>query len=548
MPNNKLTITNAEMISAIETHGGIRPAAAALGIGESTIRMRLKKSVHEILQKDGSEHQIEFTFGSTLPPKPVIFEPLPDRTRYFILTAAQDDSAVHEDFWKCLNVYAEWLEDCEIIVAGFAYSKKLFQDMETRSSKIGFHPLIDAFVMHDRVLIGDGLAFCAEANTQPTAVRPLSGFTTYTKERWGVFPHVKVALESVPTMKNEPAKQIMTTGAVTLPNYIRMKAGVKAMFHHVCGAVLVELAPDGTFWCRHLLATDFEDGAFHDLDCRITRDGVSEGHRVEALTYGDIHHEKLDPVVAKMTWGYDVARQRVDPQFASLVNFLQPNFEFYHDLSDFTPRNHHAIKDHHFRFVMHEQGTDNVEAALRGCAVFLKETTRHRYDVQAIVVESNHDQALVKWLKTADYRDDQENAQFFLKMQMLYYSYLAAGNTAPPVFEHFLKEVGCPKDIEFVNEDQSFTICGGIECGMHGHLGANGARATPMQFAKAGARSNTGHTHSPQIIDGAYVAGVSGKLDMGYNKGPSSWAHAHIVTYPNGKRAILTMSNGRFFG
>jgi hypothetical protein len=106
---------------------------------------------------------------------------------------------------------------------------------------------------------------------------------------------------------------------------------------------------------------------------------------------------------------------------------------------------------------------------------------------------------------------------------------------------------GCPDDTVFVSEDNSFTICGNIECGMHGHLGANGARATPTQFARAGAKSNTGHTHSPKILDGAYVAGVSGKLDMGYNKGLSSWAHAHIVTYPNGKRAILTMADGQFF-
>jgi hypothetical protein len=98
----------------------------------------------------------------------------------------------------------------------------------------------------------------------------------------------------------------------------------------------------------------------------------------------------------------------------------------------------------------------------------------------------------------------------------------------------------------FVSEDNSFTICGNIECGMHGHLGANGARPSPTQFARAGAKSNTGHTHSPAILDGAYVAGVSGSLDMGYNKGLSSWAPAHIVTYPNGKRTILTMCNGTF--
>lgn len=547
MATQTLDISTEEMLSAVQRCGGIRAAARELGIGESTIRMRIKRSVHDILVKDGSDHQIEFTFGSTLPPKPICFAPDPDRTRYFILTAAQDDSAVHMDFWKCLNVYAEWLENCEIMVSGFAYSKKLFTDHETRSSNIAFHPEVAGFVIHDQVHIGDGLAFCAEANTQPTAARPLSGFTTYTKARWGIFPHVKVALESVPTMKNDRSKQIMTTGAVTLPNYIRMKAGVKAMHHHVCGAVLVELAPDGTFFCRHLLATDFEDGSFYDLDCHITRDGVTEGHRVEALTYGDIHEDKLDPICAKATWGYDPVTKKTvarDLPFTPLCDFLRPNYAFYHDLYDQQRRNHHSIDDPYFRYRMHIRGYDSVEDEIDGSVAFLCAT--HRDDTLSMVVESNHDQALLKWLRTADYRKDPANALFFLRSQLWVYEQLET-NPNPGVLQHVLRDKGIPDDIVFVDEDTPFQICGDIECGMHGHNGANGGKGSALTFAKAGARSNTGHTHSPTILDGAYIAGVSGKLDMGYNKGLSSWAHAHIVTYANGKRAILTMMGGRFF-
>jgi hypothetical protein len=370
-----------------------------------------------------------------------------DRSRYFILTAAQDSSKVHEGFWKCLNNYAEWLENCEIIVSGFTYSKTLFEDHDTRSPKVGFHPLVDDYITHERILIGndeDGVDFCGEMNTLPTAVLPLSGFTTYTRHRWGIFPHPKVQLESVPTMKHSRAKQIMTTGAVTLPNYIRKKAGIKAMFHHMIGAVIVELTPDGSIFVRHLLATSLDDGSFYDLDRHITEDGVSEGNRVEALTYGDIHHEKLDETVALATWGFDVESETVIPGWPSLAELLRPNFEFYHDLSDFAPRNHHNIKDHHFRFGMHQQGKakDNVAIALRGCATFLSAVERP--DSQQIVVESNHDQALVKWLKTADYRDDPENAFFFLCCQANYYAMLQQGVPNPPIFEEVLRQFGMP--------------------------------------------------------------------------------------------------------
>lgn len=539
-----------QLYEAIEAYGGIRPAGRALGIAESTIRSRLVKAHAAATQLDA---QMELDFKSYRAPKALVFEPLSTHNRYFIFTSAQDGSKVHEDFWAALHVYAEWLENCEIVVAGFTYSKKLFEDHDKRSEKVFFHPLVDDYISHKRIRVGDELEFCGEMNTLPTAVTPLSGFSTYTRGRWGIFPHPKVQLESIATMKHERAKQLMTTGAVTLPNYIRKKAGIKAMFHHQIGAVLVEMRPDGATYCRHLLATDLDDGSFYDLDRYVTSTGVTEGNRVEAISYGDIHHEKLDPDVALATWGYDVAEEKLFDDYAhlngedSLVGFLRPHYEFYHDLSDFAPRNHHNIKDHHFRFKAHMQGgqRDNVAIALRGCARFLEAV--HREDCQSIVVESNHDQALVKWLKTADYRDDPENAPFFLHCQKWIYDQLARGESEPDIFQFVMREFGAPKDVEFVNEDQSFVICGDIECGMHGHLGPNGARGTPLNISRAGMKSNTGHSHSPAIRDGAYVAGVSALLDLGYNKGPSSWAQSHVITYPNGKRTIITFHRGRFY-
>lgn len=60
-------------------------------------------------------------------------------------------------------------------------------------------------------------------------------------------------------------------------------------------------------------------------------------------------------------------------------------------------------------------------------------------------------------------------------------------------------------------------------------------------------KTSSGHTHTPKVVEGVYVAGVGANLDQGYNRGPTTWAHAHIVQYDNGKRAILIMSeNDRY--
>jgi hypothetical protein len=189
-----------------------------------------------------------------------------------------------------------------------------------------------------------------------------------------------------------------------------------------------------------------------------------------------------------------------------------------------------------------------VEAALTGCATFLTEVSAPRFDgddCQTVVVQSNHDNALLKWLKTADYKADPENALFFLECELEMHRWLRSGNDCP-IFELVLKKAGIPDGVTFVGEDDSYLTCGDIENAMHGHLGANGAKASPAAFTRMGSKSITGHTHSPGITDGNMTVGVSGGLDMGYNKGLSSWLHAHGLTQPNGKRQLLVMMNGQF--
>ena len=436
----------------------------------------------------------------------------------------------------------------ELMVGGFTYNKRLFEENNKRSDKIRYDDKVDPYIVHDRIDIGDTVSFCGEMNTLPTATQPLSGFETYTRNKWGVFPHAKVQLRSIPTQKNALTKVIQTTGAVTLQNYVRKKAGIKAAFHHVIGAVIVAVHESGAFWTRHLQATSAEDGSFYDLDRYITGGKVITGHRVVALTYGDIHHEKLDPVVAKQSWGYDVVSRRVDPAHPCLENWLRPEHRFIHDLSDFTPRNHHNVKDHHFRFVTHQTSTANVEAALLGCAAFISEISKPRYEgdeSETVIVQSNHDNALMTWLKTADYKVDPENAVFFLECELEIHRWLQTGNQCP-IFELVLQKAGIPENVLFVGEDDSFITCGDIENAMHGHLGANGAKASPAAFTRMGSKSITGHSHSPSITDGNVTVGVSGSLDMGYNKGLSSWLHCHAITQPNGKRQLLVMSHGRF--
>lgn len=83
----------------------------------------------------------------------------------------------------------------------------------------------------------------------------------------------------------------------------------------------------------------------------------------------------------------------------------------------------------------------------------------------------------------------------------------------------------------------------GIEVGQHGDRGINGARGSAVSFAKVPTKMIVGHSHSPQINKGCYVVGTSSMLALEYNKGASTWHHAHCIIHRNGKRQMIFITN-----
>jgi transposase len=522
-------LTPEQILAAVKKHGSERAAAKALGFSRTTFQDWHRKVKQDILTARRTKSPVK------------IAKPRKGDVKRFIFTSAQDGTKLHEPFWANLRAYADYVS-AEIHVAGFTYAKSLYTNHVKQDAV--YHEAITPYLTNRQFDVGGKLLFCGEQNTLPTAVHPLSGFETYTRSKWGVFPHPRVTLESVATMFNEPSKILMTTGAVTLPNYIPKKAGIRAEFHHVIGAVIVELDADGDIFCRHLLAE--KDGSFQDLWRRVENGTVTEDHRVEAITWGDIHHERLDPVVEQACWGVDIGDE-------SIVDILRPKYQFIHDAIDFQARTHHSIKDPHHRYDMWVHGQESVADVMGRLLNFLYRIERD--DCKTIIVESNHDKMLGRWLREADYRHDPANAEFFLRLQARTYAAIKERDDRFSPLEAALRELddrisgGALKAV-FLRESDSYIICpqagGGIECALHGHKGANGAKGHIYAFAKMGPKANVAHTHAAAIFEGIYQAGTCSKLDLGYNRGGlSSWNHSHIVTYPSGKRVILTMQAGK---
>lgn len=321
---------------------------------------------------------------------------------------------------------------------------------------------------------------------------------------------------------------------MTQRNYIEQKSGQKSSFHHSYAALLVEVDSEGDWFARQLIA-ETDTGNFYDLSTKFTCKGVEEGHSVEAIVYGDIHAEKKDHKSCRASFGRDCG---------SMLDKLKPKYQLLHDVIDFTTRNHHNRNDPYFRWKTYRDCVDNDFKQVG--AVLLE---MDRDFSETIVVESNHHQAVERWLKEGDYKNDSpQNALTFLKMQTKIVESILEGQEVN-IFEWYLKQnFPSLSSVRFLELDESFMVCGedGIECGSHGHNGNNGARGSTQAFQKLGTRHVIGHQHSPSIRDGVYVVGVLGELDMGYNKGGSAWQNCNCVIYPNGKRSLVFIKNGKW--
>lgn len=522
-------LTDDEVLEAIINYGGCNAAARALGIPKSTFKDRAQV----LMRKKFASKRAKNAEHAPVPSKGV---------KRFIFSSAQNDTEVDLRFLRNLEVYARHVS-AEIMIAGYTYNKSLFEDH--RKTEATFHPAVAKYLVDRQINVADRLLFCAEMNILPTQTDPLSGFETYTRSKWGVFPHPRVTLKSIPVMWKAPPKIIMTTGSVTKPNYVQKKAGIKAEFHHVIGAVIVEIDADGDVFARHLIAE--KDGSFQDLTTYVSR-GKITGRSVEAVTWGDVHPELLDPDTARGSWGIDVNDMSAGVVDSwNILDTLQPSYQFFHDALDFRRRNHHSIHDPHVRYEAFHSSADSVEEEITAAAFFLEMTQRDFST--SVVVDSNHDRALMRWLKTADYKTDPVNALYFLTLQKAVYQAIADDDDEFLLAEYAFRNTGAEiNDVVFLKNTDSFTICNGtIECALHGDLGANGASGHVNAFAKMGPKANVAHTHSAAIFEGIYVAGHSCKRDMKYNRGGlTSWSPSHIITYPSGKRTIITMQGSKF--
>lgn len=448
------------------------------------------------------------------------------RANSIVVTACQNATPVNRDFLNSLlNYCAE--NNAELVCLPYRYKNptSVFEDKDHE----WFDPEIVQYLYDQRIDLQDNLSILGDVMVQPTAVNPLSGFESFTGEASCVLGHPKIELRSVPTRQGRMPKLMQTTGAITLPNYTDTKAGARGEFHHSQAALVIEKDGD-YFHTRHLQCDP--SGSFYDLDKKYTPEGVCVAERASAFVCGDIHQRWLDPACEKAVFGYK-----------GIVDTVQPEKLVFHDLVDSYAVSHHHRNQPFTRLAKHHSGMRDIESEIKDACNFLY---RNNKADELVVVNSNHDNHLTRWVEEADWRDDPTNARFYLETALYMVTHTemtSSGTYKPNPFKSWV-ELYAPDNTNVLEQDESYLVHD-IELGMHGHLGPNGARGSPENLSKMGVKAIIGHGHSPRIKDGLYAVGVF-TGDMEYANGPSGWLQTGCLVYPNGKRTLIHVINGRW--
>ncbi len=452
-------------------------------------------------------------------------------SKLYFVTSAVNDTRIHKGFMASINQFREHT-GAELKIVGLKYRNPTAKrGKATKERDETYHADVIPFLTNKEEKLGPNLTLFGNVPIQPTSSSPTTGMEVFCAGSSAIIGHVKRQMQVVPTDNRTP-RVLWTTAACTLAKYSRSRAGARAKRHHVLGGLIVKVERDGTFHVRNV--TMNKDGGFTDLDTYYAPGGVFEAGRALSVTGGDIHSGQDDKDSRK--------------GLKRLIELTRPLHFVGHDFLDMHTRSHHR-KSARDRFeTALGLVRDEVEHACRDV-----DTIRSwgPSDMEMVLVRSNHDEHLERWVEEFKPNEDAVNTPYWHKLSSAQYDYFAEHKRWPNLFELEYRRLDTKaggvrgKHVRFLGRDDSFKLAN-VEGAFHGDDGVNGSRGSILSYTKLGVKVTIGHSHTPGIRDGVFQVGVTGTKKMGYNRRPSTWLHAHVVLGADGKRQMIVVLNGKF--
>ena len=355
-------------------------------------------------------------------------------------------------------------------------------------------------------------------------VNPLTGMNLKLHRDFSwTLPSPKIRYMSYPNTGKHP-RFLATTGSLTHGNYKEWTAqGIRAGLEHQYGFSFINIKSNRLFSFVPVEAQ--KNGNFHYLRDEY-KNGKVYDSQPEALVLGDWHTGDTCPKTRKAT--------------IAMIGELKPKRVILHDFYDGKSINPHEGDDCLSKALRFSKNLHILEDELRACLKELNFFAKKFPDVEFVVVESNHDIFLYRYLAKGMYPMDACNSIFAASLYGYVGEYMK-GKGPKPTLCLAMEMIGAVAgNVRFLKEDEEYRVKG-IELGYHGHRGVNGARGTSASFSNYNLKMITGHEHTPKIHPNGMVVGTSTHLKLSYTKGASSWLNAHGLLYSSGKYTLLTL-------
>ena len=435
----------------------------------------------------------------------------------FVVTTAVMGKEVNKPFVESLRNYAKRNNALLLVLP--------CEDVASRGKEAGkielSTDLSDFRIVFKDTYLNKNLCLCA-LKISAKQINPLAGLDrlAVSREASIIVASPKVFLKYIPNMHYDIPPAIMTTGAITVNDYdndryMSKRTSTLAENDHAYGVVLVDVEDDHIFHFRHAQASEI--GSLTDLGIEYLPDGNVRTMQDTVMVMGDSH-----------TGYHDL---ELHEEVMKLASNTKVNKVVLHDVFNGTSITHHDIGKGITKALKAQENKLNLENECAAVRNYIKDIEDRGMEV--FIPEANHNSHLLKYLEQSRYVSDPVNYKFSLKLAA---QAIDGINPLQYAIETLLGYLS--NNVHWLEQDKSCKFYG-VECALHGDFGANGSRGNARTFNNGIGNCVTAHTHSASIMRNTYCVGTVGLMDMGYNKGLSSWTRTCCLIYSNGTKQLI---------
>lgn len=441
-----------------------------------------------------------------------------ERYRRFVITTAVVGCRAHRGFLATIQTYCRKNKARLLVIPSADPASVAGWDM-------------DGLLGAENIVFGDvalnNNLFVSAIKLSAKQIDPVTGLSRIGQRDGSfIFASPKQRMRCVPIANHKMPHVLMTTGAITEPNYqtdrfMSDRTGYIAQHDHILGAVVVEIESEEIFHYRQIQADG--QGGFVDLGSYYLGSGQRQ-MRPSALVLGDLHAGESDQTALK---AFRELSRRVRPERIVVHDGFSGKSISHWDRNRTLTRARQAETSEHLL-------ADELAQFARQLDDLCGWT-----DGEIVVVKSNHDEFLDRWIEDGVFVHDPVNYRVALQI-----ANAAMENNDPLQWAvEKIGRLGRTDRIRWLKRDDDFTLAG-IQLGAHGDRGPSGSRGTARNLEASYGACVVGHIHTPEILRGCYVVGTCSRLRLPYTVGPSSWMHTSCLVYPNGARQLVNSIEG----